>query len=1065
LRVAITLGLLIDQLVSGYARRIIAGVSNGSRSQDANLIVFSGRVLGTPHGYDYQNNVIFDCITPGTIDALVMATGTQGSFLPFEHLLSSLGRLKGMPLVSIGIRIEGVPSILTDNRTGILEAMDHLVDVHGLRRIAFLKGPEMHHEAQERFAAYRDSVRARGLDEDPGLWLQADFTRAGARRALAQHIQRHGGPDFQALVAANDEMAIGALEALRERGWVVPRDLSIVGFDNIDDSQFVVPSLTTVGQLLLEQGQAAATCAAALARGEAAPLTPVLSARLVLRTSCGCLPRSVAAFDSMPTRPRRRRSSAIDAGKIVEQCLARFAASQPEKPRDAIRRQLHALVEEAGTDAFLHTLQGALSEEVAAGVDITGWQSLLTVLQGELLSAARTSEAGALLQRCFQKALALLSEMLRIEQGKAMSDLQGHMANLRRATERLASEASMEELMDELADELGLLDMRTCFVACYPEVQRHLRGEGWVVPDRAVAALAWVDGERILPAGDEKVFSPAERFVPEHFLPRKRRYMLVATATFFREDQIGYIAFEPGQRDFAIYESFCVQLSSLLNSSLLFSARQRVVEALERERALIAVLMDTIPEHIYFKDGDSRFMLVNRSLANALGLGDPAEAAGRTDFDFFTPEHAGPARDAERSIMRSGEPLVDFEEKETWPDGRVTWVSTTKMPLRDAKGDIIGTFGLSKDITERRQSEERILRLATLVESSRDAIFGVDMRDLVTSWNKGAEEMYGYGADEMVGRPVSDLMTAAARTAAKPFWENVRMGQEVQHFETTGRKKSGASVSISFALSPIREQSGKIVGIAVIAREMTEEKAIQARLIQALRLESLGTLAGGIAHQFNNINTIIKGNLDALMDSSGSSAAARSFGREALKGVDRLVDITERLQGLTVSSEPGGETCCLNQLARSLLHLFEKRFEEMGVAVVLELQETPPVLIHRSRAGFVLTSLLGNSLDAMLDRSVRTLTIRTGNGPQSAFLEVRDTGCGIPREDIPRLFTPFFTMKGEWAPSDSSQAKVKGVGLSLAVCRSTVSESGGRIEVDSEPGVGATFRVWLPTVP
>ncbi len=560
------------------------------------------------------------------------------------------------------------------------------------------------------------------------------------------------------------------------------------------------------------------------------------------------------------------------------------------------------------------------------------------------------------------------------------------------------------------------------------------------------------------------VFSPSARFVPPRFLPRERQYMLVATATFFREDQIGYIAFEPGQRDYAIYETFCVQLSSLLNGSLLSCARQRMIDALERERALVAVLMDTAPDRIYFKDERSRFVLINRSMANALGLSDPADAVGRSDFDFFTPEHAQPAREAEQAIMRTGRPVMDLEEKETWPDGHVTWVSTTKMPLRDVKGRIIGTFGLSKDITERRHTEERILRLAALVESSHDAIFGVDMRDLVTSWNRGAEELYGYGADEVVGQPVAELLSADARDEARPFWEKVRKGEETQSFESTGRRKNGTSVTLSYAIAPIRNQAGKTVGVAVIARDITEEKALQARLIQAQRLESLHTLAGGIAHQFNNINTVIKGYLGVLLESPDIPSGARSFGEEALKGVDRLVDITARLQGLTVSSQPGGETCNLNTLTHSLLHLFEKRFEEMGVTVVLEMQETPPVQVHLSRAGFIISSLVDNALDAMLDRAVRTLTIRTGAGSKSVFLEVHDTGCGIPRENIPRLFTPFFTTKGEWAELSSPQAKVKGVGLSLSVCRSTVSESGGRIEIESEPAVGTTFRVWLPAV-
>jgi PAS domain S-box-containing protein len=818
--------------------------------------------------------------------------------------------------------------------------MDHLVDVHGIRRIAFLKGPEINHEAKARFAAYREALASRGLEEDPSLWIQGDFTRAGAVRALSAHCRGQAKPDFQAVLAANDEMAIGALEALREHGCSVPRDVAIVGFDNIQDAQFVLPSLTTVGQLLIDQGRTAAELAARLARGEAAPPVVVLPARLVLRTSCGCLPRSVAALDSLPPRARRTGSRAVDAGRVIAQLESQFPPPPPDLSMDAVRRSLEMLAKNAGTKAFLDTFQEILNGEVASGNHITAWQPLLTGLQRELASAAESPRRRALLQEYFQKAQALLAEMLRLEQGKAFSELQGHLSQLRRVTERLASVASMEQLMDDLARELDLLDISTCFIACYPEEKRHLRGDAWVVPDRAEAALALVDGERVGAAGAGRSFSPADRFVPARYLPPEKRYTLITTALFFREDQIGYIAFEPGKRDWAIYETFCVQLCSLLNSSLLFIARQRVLDALEREHALVAVLMDTLPDRIYFKDERSRFVLINASMAQALGVGEPVEAVGKTDFDYFTPEHAQPAYDAEQEIMRTGEPLVDIEEQETWPDGRSTWVSTTKMPLRDGQGRIIGTFGVSRDNSERRHSE--------------------------------------------------------------------------------------------------------------------------ARLIQAQRLESLAILAGGIAHQFNNSNAVIKGYLDALLDSPGISVLVRSYGEEALKGVERLVDITERLQGLTGSAEPGGGSCRLNLLAGSLLHTFEKKIDERRVSVDLLLQETPPVPIHSSRVGFIFSSLLDNALDAMIERPVRTLTIRTGAVDASVFLEIRDTGCGIPAEEIPRLFTPFFTTKGEWAPSNSPQARVRGVGLSLSVCRSTVSESGGRIEVESVPDVGTTFRVWLP---
>lgn len=133
-----------------------------------------------------------------------------------------------------------------------------------------------------------------------------------------------------------------------------------------------------------------------------------------------------------------------------------------------------------------------------------------------------------------------------------------------------------------------------------------------------------------------------------------------------------------------------------------------VEEELAQEQYLLRMLMDTIPDHIYFKDTDSRFVHINQALAEYFGLSDPAQAVGKTDFDFFTEEHAQQAYADEQEVMRSGQPVVGLEEKETWPDGRITWVSTTKVPLHDKEGHLIGTFGLSRDITEHKRMEEAL---------------------------------------------------------------------------------------------------------------------------------------------------------------------------------------------------------------------------------------------------------------------------------------------------------------------------------------------------------------------
>ncbi len=136
----------------------------------------------------------------------------------------------------------------------------------------------------------------------------------------------------------------------------------------------------------------------------------------------------------------------------------------------------------------------------------------------------------------------------------------------------------------------------------------------------------------------------------------------------------------------------------------------------------LQALLEGTPHSVYFKDQASRFILVSRSLARLLGLAEPQQAFGKTDGDFFSAEHADQALADERRIMETGEPVVDLVEKETWPDGRVTWASSTKLPLRDAAGRIVGTFGISRDITARKIAEQRLAEAQrALVEASRKA--------------------------------------------------------------------------------------------------------------------------------------------------------------------------------------------------------------------------------------------------------------------------------------------------------------------------------------------------------
>jgi PAS domain S-box-containing protein len=261
--------------------------------------------------------------------------------------------------------------------------------------------------------------------------------------------------------------------------------------------------------------------------------------------------------------------------------------------------------------------------------------------------------------------------------------------------------------------------------------------------------------------------------------------------------------------------------------------RKQAEQALAYERDLLRALMDNLPDYIYFKDRQSRFLRTNTALAKGFGLSDPGQAVGKTDFDFFTAEHAQAAYDDEQEVIRTGTPMVAKEEKETWPDGWVTWASTTKMPLRDASGNIVGTFGISRDITERKQAEEALRdneeKYRVLYESSRDAIMMLAPPEWAfTAGNPAAIALFG-------ARDEQELVAAAPWTLSPEYQpdgelSSVKAPQMIEAamktgsnlFEWTHKKFSGEEFFATVTLTRMIYRGQLLLQATV--RDITERK-------------------------------------------------------------------------------------------------------------------------------------------------------------------------------------------------------------------------------------------------
>ena len=261
--------------------------------------------------------------------------------------------------------------------------------------------------------------------------------------------------------------------------------------------------------------------------------------------------------------------------------------------------------------------------------------------------------------------------------------------------------------------------------------------------------------------------------------------------------------------------------------------RKQAEEALVQERYLLHTLMDNLPDNMYFKDAASRYVRINKTLVTCFGLDDTTQAIGKSDFDFFAEHHARSAFADEQQIIRTGQPIVGKEERETWPDGRERWVLTTKMPFRNKDGKIIGTFGVSRAITDLKLAEEALReserRFRTFVDHATDAFFLLDDGMVILDVNNKACQSLGYSRDELVGMTPTDLDADVTSADLETLEPRLNTGETIA-FESRHRRKDGTVFPVEVRAQAFWEGDRRFT--VALARDVTDRKLSE----EALRL-------------------------------------------------------------------------------------------------------------------------------------------------------------------------------------------------------------------------------------
>jgi len=491
--------------------------------------------------------------------------------------------------------------------------------------------------------------------------------------------------------------------------------------------------------------------------------------------------------------------------------------------------------------------------------------------------------------------------------------------------------------------------------------------------------------------------------------------------------------------------------------------RKKFEKELKESEEKFRNLFERVRHGLFISSKEGKFIDCNQALLDMVGYEDKEEflkidiakdlyvnREDRKTFQRLT-EEQGFVKDLE----------IEFKKK----NGEKITVLLTAHVKRDEKGGIIGYEGLNIDISERKRMERKLKEtnefLTNLIESSVDGIIVTDTKGNILIFNKGAEKILGYHAEEVVGK--MNIRSIYPPGVAKEVMEKLKSPDyggvgKLTSFPITHRRKDGELIEGDLSASLIYDENGKEIASVGIFKDLRERlrierelREMQQALLQSEKLAAMGKLTSQIAHELNNPIYGIMNTLELLKTEVPPESKRRRILELSLSETQRLAEMLRNMLSFSKPEEEKRRPVKINELVEGILLVMEKQMKESNIKVETYFDEgIPEVMASTNQMRQVMLNLIKNAKEAMPKGG--TLTVRTTREDNKVLIHIQDTGAGIPEEIRDKIFEAFFTTK----------QKVKGVGLGLSVCYGIIKDHGGEIKVESEEGKGARFTISLP---
>ncbi|MFA9398935.1 MAG: diguanylate cyclase [Clostridiaceae bacterium] len=584
--------VIIDALEIWYQFQISQGIKKIAEEKGFNLLFFCGMQLKSVVKDTAQHNVIYQHINVDKLDGIIVLAGTLENYITKDELNEFLKDYKKIPMVTTAVSVPGVPGVIFDNKTSIKKVLEHLIEHHNYKKIAYISGPYLNEEARIRYDAYIETLQKYNIPFDKNYVYQGTYYEESGYKAVEYFLEEKG-LQVDAIYAASDEMAIGALLKLQSMGIRVPEDIAIAGFDDIEKAKMFTPRLTTISQSVSTIGNIATNLLGDLMEGKKVPLKTCINGELIIRESCGCfnISKDILSIDSsivVNTSSNYKKECEIFEKKLLDNKQdiildiinnVEISKNDISDFRNNIDELLECLIDDIQNEnengKFIIKINSVVNDCINIKKCKISWSKIMYKLEEKIIDITLNNKMLILVEDIFNVSNGVIKDIYNRRDLLNQYYFKKTYIKSREVVRNFNLAFYLKDIKIVIKDAMKSYGIKEYYLCLYDNPMKNIDNLGIDIPAKINLVLGRNKEEIIT-----DIIFDSKDLLPEKYLYSEERKDLLLFPLFSGQDHYGYIVYDFNAVDELIYETVREQISISLRSQMLFNERKLAEEKL-----------------------------------------------------------------------------------------------------------------------------------------------------------------------------------------------------------------------------------------------------------------------------------------------------------------------------------------------------------------------------------------------------------------------------------------------------------------------------------------------------